>query len=230
MTMYNLLMGRFDGWAPADRVVEHTDPRILGYIAPNGAVDTSRLVNLPTLVMPELHDNGSPQVARVGQIQNLSLAGREYRFQFAPNSSIPAIASSRIAEASRTLQIDQWEFSRTHWAVKDVDLYRVLQESILGSNLAPQVFRLPIEVPIAQELVAIMMPFDARFIDVYATLQQAVAEAGLQSLRADDVWINNHIMDDVINLIWRARAVISDRSSKNPNVFYETGHSPHIRT
>jgi hypothetical protein len=29
MTMYNLLMGRFDGWAPADRVVEHTDPRIL---------------------------------------------------------------------------------------------------------------------------------------------------------------------------------------------------------
>jgi hypothetical protein len=30
-------------------------------------------------------------------------------------------------------------------------------------------------------------------------------------------------MDDIINLIWRARVVVADLSSKNPNVFYETG-------
>ena len=30
-------------------------------------------------------------------------------------------------------------------------------------------------------------------------------------------------VDDIINLIWRARVVIADLSSKNPNVFYETG-------
>jgi hypothetical protein len=41
--------------------------------------------------------------------------------------------------------------------------------------------------------------------------------------RADDIWENHHIMDDVISLIWRARVVISDLSSKNPNVPYETG-------
>jgi len=68
-----------------------------------------------------------------------------------------------------------------------------------------------------------MMPFDARFDNVYATLQQAVAEAGMRCLRADDIWVNNHIIDDVINLIWRARVVIADLSSRNPNVFYETG-------
>jgi hypothetical protein len=223
MTMYNLLIGRIDGLAPADRVVEYTDAPILGYIAPFGTVDTSRLVNLPTLILPELQDSGSPQVARVGDIQNLTLVGREYRFRFVQSPSVPAIASARIAEASRALQIAEWEFRRTHWAVKDVDLYRVLQESILGLNLAPQVFRLPVEVLTEQDLVAIMMPFDAGFNDVYAMLQQAVAEAGLRCLRADDVWINSHIMDDVINLIWRARAVISDFTSKNPNVFYETG-------
>lgn len=30
-------------------------------------------------------------------------------------------------------------------------------------------------------------------------------------------------MDDVLSLIWRARAVVSDLTGKNANVFYETG-------
>jgi hypothetical protein len=121
------------------------------------------------------------------------------------------------------LQIVDWEFNRTHWAVKDVDLYRVLHESILSPILAPQIFRLPVEVPIEQDLVAVMMPFDARFANVYGTLQQAVTECEMRCNRADDIWFNNHIMDDVINLIWRARVVIADLTSKNPNVFYEAG-------
>jgi hypothetical protein len=89
--------------------------------------------------------------------------------------------------------------------------------------LAPKVFRLPVEIPSGQDLVAVMMPFDARFDNVYATLQQAVTESGMRCQRADDIWINNHVVDDIINLIWRARVVIADLSSKNPNVFYETG-------
>ena len=221
--MYNLIVGFIDGEASATRVLEYTDDAVKHYVAPSGTVDISRLVNLPTLVMPELQDSRSRQVARVGHIENLTLAGRDYRFRFVPNTAGPAIASDRIDKASRSLQIGDWEFNRTHWAVKDVDLYRVLHESILDPTLAPQVFRLPVEVPTEQDLVAVMMPFDARFADVYVTLQQAVAESEMRYHRADDIWLNNHIMDDVINLIWRARVVIADLTSKNPNVFYETG-------
>jgi hypothetical protein len=68
-----------------------------------------------------------------------------------------------------------------------------------------------------------MMPFDARFNAVYEALQEAVSAAGVECRRADDIWENDHIMDDVISLIWRAQVVISDLSTKNPNVFYETG-------
>ena len=68
-----------------------------------------------------------------------------------------------------------------------------------------------------------MMPFAPRFDAVYAALQQAVAESGMRCLRADDIWINDHIVDDIINLIWRARVVIADLSSRNANVFYEMG-------
>jgi hypothetical protein len=223
MLMYNLLVGFIDGEASASRMLEYTEDAVRQYVAPSGALDPSRLTNLPTLVMPELQDSRSRQVAHVGHVEGLTLVGRDYRFRFVPNSAVPAIASDRIEKVSRLLQIDDWEFSRTHWAIKNIDLYRVLHESVFDQALTPQVFRLPVEVATEQDLVAVMMPFDARFANVYATLQQAVAESGMRCYRADDIWLNNHIMDDVISLIWRARVVIADLSSKNPNVLYETG-------
>lgn len=223
MLMYNLIIGFFDNEMPAERVVEYTDDTVRGWLAPAGTVDVSRLTNLPTLLMPELQDRQSPQVARIGHVEGLTLAGRTYRFRFVPSPAVPPIASHRIDEASGSLRIDKWEFNRTHWAVKDVDLYRVIHESIVGQAITPRVFRLPLEVPTEQDLVAVMMPFDARFDDVYTALQQAVTESGMTCFRADDIWRNDHIMDDVIDLIWRARVVIADLSSKNTNVFYETG-------
>jgi len=221
--MYNLIVGFTGGMVSGDRLLEYTDADVREYVAPSGLVDVSRLVSFPTLVMPELQDRQSPQVARVGDVTDLALTGRDYRFRFVPNPAVPAIASDRIERASRRLEIGDWEFKRHHWAVKNVDLYRVLQESILGSALEPRAFRLPVDIPAEQDLVAVMMPFDARFNDVYATLQRAVTESGMRCQRADEIWVNSHIVDDVIHLIWRARVVIADLSLRNPNVFYETG-------
>ena len=223
--VYNLIVGFIDGEVWANRMLEYTEDAMRQYVVtPYGAVDVSRLASLPALVMPELQNRQSPQVARVGDIADLAFAGGNYRFQFRPNESVPAISTDRIERASRELHISSdFEFNHHYWAVKNVDLYRVLHDSILESALAPKLFRLPLEVPAEQDLVAVMMPFDAGFNDVYATLEQAVAESGMQCYRADRVWFNNQIMDDVINLIWRARVVIADLTSKNPNVFYETG-------
>ena len=148
----------------------------------------------------------------------------DYRFRFVPSPAVPEIPSAQIVTAARHLGItSDFEFTRTHWAVKDVDLYRVLNEKVTGAVPAPSVFRLPVELPREPDLVAVMMPFDARFNPVYEGLRRAAEDAGLRCYRADDIWVNHHIMDDVISLIWRARVVISDFTSKNPNVFYETG-------
>jgi hypothetical protein len=221
--VYNLIVGFVDGVASQDRLLEYTDDAVREYVAPSGAVDPSRLGSFPTLVMPELQDKRSPQVAHVGDVADLTLTGRDYRYRFVPDPAVPPIASDRIERASRRLDIGDWEFNRHHWAVKNVDLYRVLHESVLGSVPAPKVFRVPIELATERDLVTVMMPFDARFDRVYDTLQQAAAEVGMRCLRADDIWVNNHIIDDVINLIWRARVVVADLSTRNPNVFYETG-------
>lgn len=222
--MFNLLIGLTDGQVGPDRLLEYTDEAIRGFLRPNGEFDPARVMGLPTLLMPELGDTRSEQIARVGHIESLTRAGRFYRFRFVPNPAMPEINTDRLATLAGELRVyDEFELRRTHWAVKDVDLYRVLQQSPLGSSAVPKAFRLPTHVAVDPDLVAVMMPFDPDFTSVYEALQQAAAEAGMQCLRADDMWLNEHIMDDIINLIWRARVIVSDLSSRNPNVFYETG-------
>ena len=46
---------------------------------------------------------------------------------------------------------------------------------------------------------------------------------GYQCNRADDIWNNQHILDDIIELIETAAVVVCDLSNRNPNVFYEAG-------
>lgn len=221
--MYNLLVGFPEGSAWGGRVVEYTDDGVKSYIAPSGGVDPSRLLNLPTLVMPELGDSTAVQVARIGHIEDLSRTGADYSFRFVANSEIGEIATERIEAAAEALRIDRWEFSRTHWAVKDVDLYRVLGELILGVRLAPRVFNFPVDVPRNPTLVAVMMPFDPSFDPVCDAIRAGVADVGLACQRADDIWISDHVMDDVVRLLWSARVVLADLTDKNPNVLYEAG-------
>ena len=68
-----------------------------------------------------------------------------------------------------------------------------------------------------------MMPFAAEFKGVYAAIKTAVSACGLDYKRADDIWEHHAIIQDVVNLIARARIVICDCSNRNPNVFYEAG-------
>ena len=221
--MYNLLVGFGEGAAWGNRVLEYTNDVVKSYVAPAGIVDPSRLVNLPTLVMPELGDTNSRQIAQIGHIEDLVHTGTDYTYRFVPNAGIGEIESARIEAAALELNIDTWEFNRTHWAVKDIDLHRTLGDSITGAKLAPRVFKFPTELPRNPNLIAVMMPFDGAFDPVYEAIRMAIADVGLVCQRADDIWDSEHVMEDVIGLLWSARVVIADLTAKNANVLYEAG-------
>lgn len=221
--MYNLLIGLTRGEVGADRLLEHTADDVREYLAPEvGQVRIERLLNLPTLLMPETGFDDEPQIARVGHVTNVNKSRYGYTFSFVPNPAIAPIPSPRIEAAAGVLDITDWEFHRTHWAVKDVDLYRVLDQE-LSARVKPKVFQFPTSEPFDADLVAVMMPFSPAFSAVYESLKEGIEAAGMRCLRADDIWERDHILDDVLSLIWRARVVIADLSEKNPNVFYETG-------
>jgi hypothetical protein len=114
----------------------------------------------------------------------------------------------------------------------EIRLRKLENQSNLDSNaidavkksiyIAPQVFNVP-NNPIDPNLVSVMMPFDASFNRVLETIQNTCLDLYLECKRADDIWNNSIIIQDIFELIYCSSIVIVDYSNKNPNVFYEAG-------
>lgn len=227
--MYSLLVGLNDGSVPDGRLFEYTEDDIRDQLSQDTATALHRL---PALSLPEIGDDRFEQVARVGTISGFREARWGHRFKFLPNPDLDPIPSSSIQDLAEELHVDpdSWEFTRTHWAVKDVDLFAVLlghktrlHRRDSGSFRSSGAVRFPVETPRETDLVAVMMPFDDTFDVVYETIELAAGDAGLQCARADDIWENDHVMDDVLSLLWRSRVVVADLTGRSANVFYETG-------
>lgn len=89
-------------------------------------------------------------------------------------------------------------------------------------TFAPSVFTIP-KVDIKNNLVSVMMPFRANFDSVFEGIKRACSSVGFDCLRADDIWNNSTIIQDIFELIYKSKIVIVDFSTRNPNVMYETG-------
>lgn len=89
-------------------------------------------------------------------------------------------------------------------------------------TFSPYVFQMP-DGYVELDLVAVMMPFAMEFGGAYDSIKRAAGECRLRCLRADDIWEDTTIVQDIFSLIYRAQVVVVDFTGKNPNVMYETG-------
>lgn len=96
-------------------------------------------------------------------------------------------------------------------------------ETVKKITFAPRVFEVPLSTELQHDLVAIMMPFGAAFSRIHDAIRKSCWDANLRSKRADDIWANSTIIQDIVDLIFVAEIVVVDFSGKNPNVMYETG-------
>lgn len=224
--MFNLIMRSVD-WnsgretMPVGRCFEFTDDHIAEQFRETGSPLLDRLIALPCLFMPE---GTRDEIAYVGQINKARILGKEVSFEYTLDAEVPPLRNSMIYTNRMALDMPQdFEFSRNHWAVKDVDLYRFLLRNVQPRRQRPTVFQIPEHENIELALASAMMPFDAGFNPVYESIRSAADNVGLRCRRADDIWENAAIIQDVVALIDRSRVVVCDCSGRNPNVFYEAG-------
>jgi hypothetical protein len=224
--MFSLLMFNVD-WpsgrvnVPLGRMFEYTEDKITAQFRNGGEPLLDRLTALPCLFCEE---GTTGETAYVGQISRARVVGREVSLELSFDADVPPLQNSML-HANRT-ELDmphEFEFSRNHWAVKDVDLYRVLLRNVRPRRQRPSVFQITEHENIEPALASAMMPFDAGFNVIYDAIRQAADNAGLRCRRADDIWENAAIIQDVVALIDRSRIVVCDCSGRNPNVFYEAG-------
>lgn len=226
--MFNLLV-MYGGWPPhqssftRSRIFEYTEDRIIAkhqHLGGGGA-DFTKLLSQPCLFMPE--QNSGDNLARLGQINRATPAGTDVILEYSFDPTVPPVPVDWIANISGELHMHDFEFSRTHWAVKDVDLYRVFLRSLTPRRNRPIVFNIAETQAIDPQQMSAMMPFDARFGSVYQAIQRAGTAVGMRVNRADDIWVHHQIIQDIVSLIDRSRIVVVDCTGKNPNVFYEAG-------
>ncbi|GAB4015600.1 hypothetical protein [Spirosoma koreense] len=89
-------------------------------------------------------------------------------------------------------------------------------------TFAPDVFRIP-NKPVETNVLSVMMPFESKFSGTYNAIRNVCAKLGIDCKRADDIWDNSILIQDVFDLIFTSKAVLTDFTDRNPNVFYETG-------
>lgn len=225
--MFQLLV-KYIGWAPGqdwlplERVFEYSDPELAPHFRNGDALNVQALSTVPAIFATETGGKG-PQHARIGQVNHAAIQGNQVLIQYSLDPHLQPLPNAQLEKLALHLGLDDFQFRRTHWSLRRADLFRVLASAQLRPLLVPKVFSLNGLEDVDPKLVSVMMPFDARFADVFQTIRHTVSLAGLDCKRADDIWNHDVLVQDIVSLIGRSRVVICDCTSRNANVFYEAG-------
>ena len=227
--MFNVIMRHYDwndGAASMElgRMFEFTDAAIAAQFMDGDIPALDRLRRLPCLFIPE---GTGEEICRVGAVTDARITNGEVRFDYVLDPEVRPLQNGFLFARKDRLDIDRhrhsFDWSRNHWAVKDVDLYRFLVKNLNPRRQRPAVFEIPEHERIEPQLLSVMMPFNAAFVPVYAAIQAAGVACDLVTRRADEIWEAPGIIQDVVSLIDRGRIVVCDLTDRNPNVFYEAG-------
>lgn len=75
-----------------------------------------------------------------------------------------------------------------------------------------------------KDLCFVLIPLHDPFLSIFEeNIKPVAAKCGLTAIKADDIYSNKPIMEDVWTYLNQARIVIADLTDFNPNVFYELG-------
>lgn len=225
--MFHLLV-TYKGWPdgagsiPSGRIDVSADEAPGSSFLKDGKLDIARISKIPALLVTETGGEG-PQLAKIAYITAVAQGPNETAIQYAIDSRLGAISNADLETFSVQLGLSKSTLMSTHWAIKDADLFKALLINQQRKAIVPTVFSVDSINQQEAGMVSVMMPFSAEFDAVYSTLQKATSAVGLRCMRADDFWEHHAVIQDIVNLIARARIVICDCSGRNPNVFYEAG-------
>ena len=224
--MYNLLV-QFNPWEEGRgsvliiRLFEYTDEMLKNQFKDGNSALLDKLIQLPCLFMQE---GSGDELAHVGTITRAKQSDTEILIDFSYDHTVHPIPNQVIFANKLDFGLLRgFEFNRTHWAVKEIDLFRTLLRLPQPLRQYPKVFSISKTEAIERTLVSVMMPFNVEFADVYVALQEVAADVGFRCNRADEIWEDNTIIQDIVTLIDKAFVVVCDCTGRNPNVFYEIG-------
>jgi len=130
--MYNLLVTAMDGaWDNGfyeydkSRFLEYTNEDIASTLKGLNKSHITNLMSYPCLFAYE----GEDADVRIGYLTSIKERGRNILIEFEFQQDIDPIPFEKIQPIAPLLDIRGWEMNRTHWAVKDEDLFSRLRSN-----------------------------------------------------------------------------------------------------
>lgn len=127
--MYNFFVtSQDDAWENSfyeiekSRFLEYTNSEIAAAFQVLSSETIEKLISYPSLFAYE----GKSENVRLGKLTSIRERGRKIIVQFDIRNDIRPIPFREIEPIAPLLDIRDWEINRTHWAVKDEDLYGLL--------------------------------------------------------------------------------------------------------
>ena len=186
-----------------------------------GTLDDATIREISSFPCLFSYETGGGENAYIGWITRIRVRGHEIRVDYDIEKSLPPVPIHALDKLEWDLELGNYEKSRTHWAIKEVDLLPILIEEglvqdadikrqrpdsrviklgierrVSDLHVQPSVFRVPSEPPDAK-LVSVMMPFGSDFGNVYQAIKDACDKATLDCQRADDIWRGSELIQDI---------------------------------
>ncbi|QGX61692.1 FRG domain-containing protein [Alteromonas mediterranea] len=129
--MYNLLVTSREGdWDKGhyefdkSRILEYTNEKIALALKDLTSSNIDKLKSYPTVFAYE----GENSNFQIGSIQSITERGRNILIEFEFREDISPIPFEKIKPIAPLLDIRSWEMNRTHWAVKEENLFARLRK------------------------------------------------------------------------------------------------------
>jgi hypothetical protein len=106
------------------RFLEYTNENIASALKELSESHVENLKNYPCVFAYEGEDSD----VRIGYLTSIKERGRNLLIEFEFQQDIDPIPFEKILPIATLLDIRGWEMNRTHWAVKDEDLFKRLQD------------------------------------------------------------------------------------------------------
>ena len=140
--MYNLLVtSNVGAWdVPAyefdrERFGEYTAETLRDRFKKLTASRIEELKSFPAVFAYE----GQEEIVRVGYIRRIKERGKSLLIEYEFEEDIPLFNFSKLADLKVQLDIGQGEMNRTHWAIKDEDLFEILASAgLISATLVNQ--------------------------------------------------------------------------------------------
>lgn len=108
-----------------DRIFEYTNTAIRQRFNQFTLEDIDEIMNLPALFLPEYSDaNQDIKIGFFGKLEDIDKRARDIQFVFRKECEIDL---NQVELHQSELKIEDWELSRTHWAIKRANLKNILK-------------------------------------------------------------------------------------------------------